>query len=192
MQKQARKAARQTAFFACSCPTQSKLTGIPVRVRSVRSTRPAATLAVRGCPLPTNTCTWPGTSTRCACAVSCDSCRGVSVNCTVCRAQLAGQVGVFAVGFLTPPPARVAEDVDVGRPEGKHLVNTPFATPNVLLVHCPRLIRRDGGHREHGGLIKGGRQPQWPAEKPWFSGWCGPRRAAPRSTSCRPECPAGQ
>ncbi len=32
-------------------------------------------------------------------------------------AQAAGEVGVFAVGLLAAAPARIAENVDVGRPE---------------------------------------------------------------------------
>ena len=35
------------------------------------------------------------------------------------HSQATGEVGVFAVGFMAAPPARVAEDVDVRAPEGQ-------------------------------------------------------------------------
>ena len=36
--------------------------------------------------------------------------------------HLSGEVRVFSVGFLSPAPARVAEDVDVGSPHGESLI----------------------------------------------------------------------
>lgn len=44
-------------------------------------------------------------------------------------AQARGQAGILAVGLVSPAPARVAEDVDVGRPEGESLVDVPVAQP---------------------------------------------------------------
>ncbi len=38
----------------------------------------------------------------------------------------AGQIGVFAVGFLTAPPARIAEDIDIGCPEGQSIILFAF------------------------------------------------------------------
>ena len=35
------------------------------------------------------------------------------------HAQAGCQVGVFSIGFLTTPPAWVAKDIDIGRPEGQ-------------------------------------------------------------------------
>src|SRR6266568_7437342 len=36
-----------------------------------------------------------------------------------CHADAAGKKWIFSVGFLAAPPARVAKDVDVGRPKGE-------------------------------------------------------------------------
>ena len=48
------------------------------------------------------------------------------------HAQLPGQIRVLAVGLHSPSPARVAEDVDVRRPEGDALV----------LPHAPGFLRQ--------------------------------------------------
>ena len=38
-------------------------------------------------------------------------------------AEAGGEEGIFAVGFLAAAPARIAEDVDVGRPDGEAVVD---------------------------------------------------------------------
>ena len=59
-------------------------------------------------------------------------------------AHRARQRRVLAVGFLAAAPARVAEDVDVGRPERKALVDV------VLLPRAPAVVHR-------AGLVRDGR-----------------------------------
>ena len=43
------------------------------------------------------------------------------------HAHLSGQVGILSIGLLSASPARVAEDVDVGRPYGESLITFQFA-----------------------------------------------------------------
>ena len=47
-----------------------------------------------------------------------------------------GKEGVFAVGFVASAPARVTENIDVGRPEGKSLVNIPVAVGGKGVIFC--------------------------------------------------------
>ena len=51
------------------------------------------------------------------------------------HAQLGGEKGIFAVGFLPAPPAGIAKDVDVGRPEieAEEDAVVPFALRLVVL-----------------------------------------------------------
>ena len=83
------------------------------------------------------------------------------------HAELSGQVGILPVGFHAAAPARVAEDIDVGRPERDALVPVGHAVGQALAVfHAPvvangrkdffdqRLVER-GRHAD--GLREGGR-----------------------------------
>ena len=63
------------------------------------------------------------------------------------HAQLAGEIRVFAVGFHPAAPARVAEDVDVGRPKRKSLILPHRSRFAGLAVLDPGLV---GNGREHG------------------------------------------
>ena len=56
------------------------------------------------------------------------------------------QVRVLAVGLLPPPPARVAEDVDVGRPEGEPLVASALALARELVVLGTALVADHDRH----------------------------------------------
>ena len=92
------------------------------------------------------------------------------------RADFAGEGGVFAEGFLAPAPARVAEDVDVGAPEGEALVNVPVAVAGSGVVlgaafggsHVAQFLHQPGieggGHAdglgEHGGHARAGHTVQ--------------------------------
>ena len=71
--------------------------------------------------------------------------------------ELAGQVRIFAVGFHSAAPARVAENVDIGRPEGKPLVLALLARFPGEPVLDPGFV---GDGREHGldlvGVERGG------------------------------------
>ena len=62
------------------------------------------------------------------------------------HSQLAGQVGVFPIGFHAASPARVAEQVDVGGPEGKPLVDVRAAFHCGQAVFDTRLIAHDRKH----------------------------------------------
>ena len=59
------------------------------------------------------------------------------------RAQLGGQHRVLAVGLMAAAPAGVAEDVDVGGPEGQPLVDVPVAVGGEGVVLGAAL---GGGH----------------------------------------------
>ena len=58
-----------------------------------------------------------------------------------CRSQHARQIGVLAVGLHAAAPARITEDVDVGRPEGKSGVAAVVAYALRHLILCARLVR---------------------------------------------------
>ena len=45
-----------------------------------------------------------------------------------------GEEGILAVGFLAAPPARIAEDVDVGRPESETEVATGIVVEDGVVV----------------------------------------------------------
>ena len=57
----------------------------------------------------------------------------------VLLAKLRGEVRVLAVGLVTPAPARVAENIHVGRPEGQTLVDVAVAVPARRIVLRARL-----------------------------------------------------
>ena len=62
-------------------------------------------------------------------------------------AQQSGQVGVFAVGLLSPAPARIAEDIDVRGPERKALVlDAAFARAVGFVVDGARFGLGDAAH----------------------------------------------
>ena len=55
-----------------------------------------------------------------------------------CKSHLGGEIRVFTIGFLSTPPTRVTEDVDVGCPEGEALIlsDAPILTGYVVLGTC--------------------------------------------------------
>ncbi len=63
--------------------------------------------------------------------------------------------GSSAIGFLSAAPARVAEDVDVRRPEGQPLVTAVRAFAEELVVLCAGLIADRRGHLPHQRHIEG-------------------------------------
>src|SRR6185312_4865924 len=69
--------------------------------------------------------------------------------------ELRGQEGVFAIGLLATAPARIAEDVDIGRPEIEPGVKTLAPLP-VVADAC--LGRDRNRHFMHQGWIKAGSQ----------------------------------
>src|SRR5205823_431847 len=65
---------------------------------------------------------------------------------------------VLAVGLLATAPAWIAEQIDVGRPEGQALIPLARAGAHVLVVLRAGLVRDDAGHPEHQGVVPGGRE----------------------------------
>src|SRR5262249_19536173 len=70
-----------------------------------------------------------------------------------------GQVRVFAVRFLPTAPARVAEDVDVRRPEGQPLIPAVLVVADRFVVLGARFGGNDVRNPEHQRRIPGGGQP---------------------------------
>ena len=65
------------------------------------------------------------------------------------HAHPSSEVGIFTVGFLSPPPARVSEDVNVGRPEGQPCVYAPVALPDRFMVLGAGFLRDHCCHPVH-------------------------------------------
>src|SRR5229473_1737060 len=76
-----------------------------------------------------------------------------------CDGEPSGEVRVFAVSLLTAAPARVAEDVDVGRPEREALIAAVFVVADGLVVLGARFGRDDVGDAVHEVRIPRGREP---------------------------------
>ena len=57
-----------------------------------------------------------------------------------------GEERIFAVGFLAAAPAGVAENVDVGRPEGEALVALALPAAGELLMLGAAFVADGGGH----------------------------------------------
>src|ERR1035438_3983199 len=51
-----------------------------------------------------------------------------------CHAHPAGEERIFSVGLLAAPPARIAKNVDVGRPKGKTEEHFMLVIPDGLVV----------------------------------------------------------
>ena len=70
----------------------------------------------------------------------------------------AGEIGILAVSLHTPSPARVAEQVDVGRPEGQPLIEAAPPLPGELVVLGPGFVGDRRGHPSHKIAVPGGGQ----------------------------------
>ncbi|MNV13338.1 hypothetical protein D3C71_1039740 [compost metagenome] len=69
-----------------------------------------------------------------------------------------GEVRILAVGFLTAAPARVAEDVDVGRPESQPLIARMRTLTDELVMLGARLVADRGSHLPHQRYVESSRQ----------------------------------
>ena len=69
--------------------------------------------------------------------------------------QAAGKERIFAVGLLAPPPARVAKDVDVRRPECEAIEDAVIVFPLRLVVLGAGLVGDDLAHALHNRWIPG-------------------------------------
>ena len=58
-------------------------------------------------------------------------------------ADAAGEERVLTIGLLAPAPARIAEDVDVGRPDGQPLVQAAIGVERLAVELRARLDRDD-------------------------------------------------
>ena len=56
-----------------------------------------------------------------------------------------GEVWILAIGLHAAAPARIAEEVDVGSPEGQPLVNAALAAAHEFVVFGARFVGKDGG-----------------------------------------------
>ena len=72
-------------------------------------------------------------------------------------ANFARKVRVFAIGFLAPPPAWVAEDVDVWRPEIQSLVlsGLSLAAKGCMVLGPPFIANRRGDPLNEGNIPAG-------------------------------------
>ena len=61
------------------------------------------------------------------------------------KGKMAGEERVFAVGFLPTAPARIAEDVDVGRPEGETVIAAGVVVGDGVVVFGARFGGNDVG-----------------------------------------------
>ena len=103
------------------------------------------------------------------------------------NAHAAGQERIFAVGLLAAAPARIAKDVDVGRPERESVKDAVVAFALRLVVLGAGLV---GDHVAHAVQHRCGprwRPCRWPAERRLHIRRA-PRRAGPRSRSGSREC----
>ncbi len=72
--------------------------------------------------------------------------------------HLARQVGILAVGFHAASPPRIAEQVDVGSPEGQALVDIALAAADEFVILGAGLVADRGGHPQGQVRIPGGGQ----------------------------------
>jgi hypothetical protein len=68
----------------------------------------------------------------------------------ISRSGESGQIRVFAVGLMPSSPPRVAEDIDVRRPEGKPLIDAGSAESAVAVVFGSRFFRNRFADAENG------------------------------------------
>ena len=74
-------------------------------------------------------------------------------------AEFAGQERILAEGFLAAPPARITEDIDVGRPEREALVLAAPAGRDRGMVLGAGLVGDDAGDPLDERAVPGGAEP---------------------------------
>ena len=72
------------------------------------------------------------------------------------HAHFSGQIGIFAVGFMTTSPAGVPKDIDVGGPGGEPLIDLCPAKFLVFIVLGPHFIGNRHSHLVHQRGVKAG------------------------------------
>src|SRR5271154_2983024 len=73
-------------------------------------------------------------------------------------AHASGQKGVFPVGLLAAAPARISENIQVGRPKIQPAHDSGVSLAGILHVFYPPLDADLSRHRVECGRIKAGRQ----------------------------------
>ena len=48
-----------------------------------------------------------------------------------------GQIRIFPIGFMSPAPARITEDVDIGTPDSQALIDVPIAVSALPVILGP-------------------------------------------------------
>jgi len=74
------------------------------------------------------------------------------------HAHSGGKKGIFTVGFLSSSPARIAEYVDIGRPEIQTLVDVSPSLADGLVVLGSGFLTDGGCHLVNQWRVKGGRK----------------------------------
>jgi hypothetical protein len=83
------------------------------------------------------------------------------------EAELAGQERILAEGFLAAAPARVAKDIDVGRPEREALILAAAAGGDRRVMLGARLVGNDARDPPHQRAVPGGAQADDLRERRW-------------------------
>ena len=69
--------------------------------------------------------------------------------------QTAREVRVLTVGLLPASPSRVAEQVDVRRPDGETLISLVLAPAQIVVMLGAELVGNDRGHAKHQAVVPG-------------------------------------
>jgi len=72
--------------------------------------------------------------------------------------NLACKIRIFAVSFLPPPPARIAENIDIWRPESKPPILAAVALFDSLVILCARFIGNSVRYPLYKLIVKSRRQ----------------------------------
>src|SRR5690606_1004213 len=70
-----------------------------------------------------------------------------------------GEKWIFTIGFLTSTPARVAKNIDIGRPKCQPLIALTQAPESKFMVLCARFITDDCRYFAHQFFIETGSKP---------------------------------
>ena len=86
------------------------------------------------------------------------------------KPQLRGEIRVFAIGLMAAPPAGIAENVDVGRPEGQPLIDVPVALLGEGIILGAAFGGGNLAQMLHFVLVKGGGHGNGLGERGGYTG----------------------
>ena len=89
-----------------------------------------------------------------------------------CNTHGAGEVRVFAISFMSTPPAGVPKNIDVRRIKSEPLIQTIFSFTLKLVVLCPCFITDHYTHFINGFIIKCCRQANGLGKRGCQAGTC--------------------